>query len=874
MDLQKKQAQEQLEKWFANLVEWQKDLFIYLWAGANVQDSIERTGEIIDAQYLGRKSKYKPQTAFPETIDFGNIENSTARILSVSNIEGVGALSPQNEIDFDRGLTVIYGENGCGKSSYVKILKALENPMNSQSILGNVFKETNVPPKASIEFLIDDDIKTIAWNKSSTQSYPIQIYDSEVAQQFVEKKQEVIYEPKVLATITAMAAIYERLGDKYNEQLNGEIKSMTPKAKDVTDHKLVKSFEKISSVTGVADFVIAHSWSNELAIEQETIIESLQESDGKKSIERKRNQIKSVTRYKEDICTMMVYVSDLECSDYLSKRQNQIAMKAKADEIIEQSKNLSSILAFGSDEWKRMWESCLGYIRLHHKEANIPLSEDGLCALCQQKVDDSTYARMESFEKIKISDAIECSEHANKLFAKKVKFLQEKIENTINFSEVESTLQLAEISEPVQKSILGFYNSILSRCQWLLSCENDDISKLPILENRRNIESFFDKTIEKLKAEIKVMDATISNRENQIERVNELVAIQWIADNFDKKKQQIILGSVISKCRTNTLTTLKKTLSKLLITEAYISKFKNEMQMLDEHGKIKVELTSAKPEKGKAYHQIVLSGIEANGKHKNGEILSEGEFRVVSLAAFLADLSSWSSVMPFVFDDPITSLDHKFEDRVAKRLVRLSTERQVIVFTHRLTFAKLLENNIDEFNADLIANHSLIRAKIEQIELRNNPLGKAQKPSYQNVGFKKALKKLISEDIAKIKKAQKLEDYSTADCLLQGVASSFRNLIEQSIEHELLHGVVTRYKHEVSSMKLPYLMALEREDIELFHEMMSKYSSFDHSHSLETSPQMPDIDAVESDVNTMLVWVDDYKRRSENSKKEFEGKLK
>lgn len=874
MDLHKRQAKEQLVKWFESLLDWQKDLFIYLWNGASVQDSVERSKKIIDDKFLKIKFKYTPQTVFPETIDFGNSENSIVQLSKISEIEGVGALSNQNELSFGTGLTVVYGENGCGKSSYVRILKALENPVNSKCIFGNVFTETNISPKANVEFLLDDEIKSIIWNKSSNISYPIQIYDSEVAQQFVEKKQEMIYEPKVLAIITAMATVYEKLNEIYIGKLNGVKELVEYNFKDINNHSLVESFNKLSKEKAIDDFVKAHPWNNDLKEEQEAIAESLKETDFKKSISSKRNQVTTLKMFYKDICNKMDFVSDLECSDYLSKRQNQIDRKSKADIVIEQSKNLSSILSFGSNEWNNMWESCLEYIKLHNENAELPLSRDGLCALCQQKVDGSTYLRLESFEKIKMSDAIEMAEQAFVSFENKVNGLQENIENTIDFKEIQFKLRLAEIDEFIQESILSYYKSISSRCQWLLTSESDDISKLPNLEDRINIEHIFAYKIGKLEAKIKALEDTNYNRDKQVERMQELAAIRCIMDNIDNKKQQIILEMVVSKCKTNTLTTLKKTLSKLLITDTYIAKFQEEMRMLDQSGKIKVELVAAKPEKGRAYHQIVLRGIGSESKHKNGEILSEGEFRVVSLATFLADLSAWSKVMPFVFDDPITSLDHKFENRVAKRLVKLSTERQVVVFTHRLLFAKLLENNINECNAEYMAQNSEKRAKIEQIQLRNDPLGKAQKPSYQNVGMKNALNKMLSEDIPKVKKEQKSGDYSVADYLIQGVASSFRNIVELGVEHELLCGIVMRYKSEISSLKIPCLGALKREDVELFHRMMSRYSNFDHSHSTETVPQLPDINEIESDVKEMLEWAKTYKKRGEKFKDEFEGKLK
>ena len=45
-----------------------------------------------------------------------------------------------------------------------------------------------------------------------------------------------------------------------------------------------------------------------------------------------------------------------------------------------------------------------------------------------------------------------------------------------------------------------------------------------------------------------------------------------------------------------------------------------------------------------------------------------------------------TTVAPVVFDDPVNSLDHLIIQDVAKRLVDLSKERQVIVFTHNVIF--------------------------------------------------------------------------------------------------------------------------------------------------------------------------------------------
>src|SRR6202008_1409324 len=72
------------------------------------------------------------------------------------------------------------------------------------------------------------------------------------------------------------------------------------------------------------------------------------------------------------------------------------------------------------------------------------------------------------------------------------------------------------------------------------------------------------------------------------------------------------------------------------------------------------------------------------------DVLSEGEGRALSLAAFLTELSTAPSCSAIIFDDPVSSLDHIWRERIAHRLVEESKIRQVIVFTHDLVFLRSL----------------------------------------------------------------------------------------------------------------------------------------------------------------------------------------
>lgn len=863
-----------LKGWFEKATRWQKDLFVQIWNGSMMEEEIcNRAIKLIEQEHMNFNHRIVAVTTFPEDITFGTPAANRVILTQISDIKGIGALAPRKALSFGDGLTVVYGQNGCGKSSYVRILKALANPLYGDAVLGNVYCKGQEEPEATATFMINGTQKNVAWNKSSKKKYPIQIYDTIEADRFVNKENEVVYEPRVLATITNMAAMYDRLSDYFSQIAEDMEKEMPKLSQKLAFSTTATEFIEISSQAELTKFIKAHPWTDAEKGELDIIEASLRESDPELAARTKEAQRDIIRTHGYEILKMLGYVSDDVRADYLEKRERQIITKKTADLLVASSTGRSLIPEFGGDIWKTMWMRATEYIRVAEGRAGMPVTESGRCALCQQKLDADAMERMRSFQAFSQSSAITESEVARLDFAAAVKALQDHVENKLDLVERKTALQSSSIAPENQKYIISLYELILARCSWLLSYNEDTDTEIPYIQSKEEITAAFSAMVEKISSEIKVLKSVADSREKLIRRMQELMVTRWAYGNLEIKQRLILVKSVLTKCKTNTLTTLKKDLSKLLITDAYISRFQEEMNRLDRRKQIKVELVANAPRRGRSYHQIVLKDACAMGKHKNNEILSEGEFRVVSLAAFLSDLSSWNQNLPFVFDDPITSLDHLYEGNVAKRLIELSVERQVIVFTHRLAFAQLLENSASEFNATSALDGDVIRVQIKHIELRNSPLGHPSEPNYiNNMKLEKAANKLLEQDVACIKKALKDGNFSDADVKTHALCTAFRNMIEYGVEQNLLSGVVSRFSRNVSTMKIPCLNAITKEDIALFDKMMTKYSYYDHSHSIETPLPPPDIADVEKDLIQMRDWAKNFSKRCEAEQDKAKGK--
>jgi len=86
-------------------------------------------------------------------------------------------------------------------------------------------------------------------------------------------------------------------------------------------------------------------------------------------------------------------------------------------------------------------------------------------------------------------------------------------------------------------------------------------------------------------------------------------------------------------------------------------------------------------------------------------ILSEGEQRAIAIASFLAEIKLKKGHGGIIFDDPVSSLDHRRRWEVAERLAIESLTRQVIVFTHDIYFLCILEQKAEQHGAALTKNY-------------------------------------------------------------------------------------------------------------------------------------------------------------------------
>ena len=293
-----------------------------------------------------------------------------------------------------------------------------------------------------------------------------------------------------------------------------------------------------------------------------------------------------------------------------------------------------------------------------------------------------------------------------------------------------------------------------------------------------------------------------------------------------------------------------------VITQAYVDRFNQELRLLGA-SRIKVELIKTQTKKGQALHGLRLKGVQPTTENTPEAVLSEGERRVVSLAAFLADVAEKPHAAPFIFDDPISSLDQEFEWYVATRLAKLAQSRQVLVFTHRLSLYGAMEDAARKVGEDWKRKNLQQRC----IESFSGAAGHPADDAVWNDNTKKGNNKLLT----RLNEAKKACTTGGADAYrvrAQGICTDFRILLERTVEDDLLNRVVRRHRRSLTTdNRLKPLANITPKDCRFIDNLMTKYSSYEHSQSQEVPISLPEEPELREDLESLKAWRENFKKR-------------
>jgi len=785
---------------------------------------------------------------------------SGVRLAAIANPSRVNSLEANQRLEFARdGLTVIYGDNGSGKSGYARILKrTCGSRCTGKPILPNVYgTDPTVAAEAELEYEADGTSESVNWadGKDAEPILPeVGYFDLECAAIQISGDNTVLLTPPGLDLLQrladACAAVKERLAS-YAAALSTEAPAIA-----------VPDEFSNTRVRDVIDGLSAES--DPKAIRRNTLLAPEDEKRLQSLVEDAKNDPAQLLK-NCGVATRALEATE-KAVEELAGALGDEALRAQTDAAqklmtAEGAARLASQQAFSSEPlpgvgtplWKALWQAAREYAESEGHPGEAFPAPERPCPLCQQPLDDAAKARFGRFDQYMKAAAQAAVTAARDQLASSEKPFLEACKRVLAGS---GHVDVIESDDKELASELRRLGDNISNMETFPDPKN--APKLRILA-----QGILDKIAARKGnlTEMAAAAAAANNPEAAASRdaeISELKARQWLSSHLgevDKRvatlKVKAAIDTAARDCGTIKISNLVSTLAEEHVTKRLEDAFADELAQLQVR-RVPVVLANSGTRRGKSMHKVQL--CEAVCDVSPTEVLSEGEQKCIALAGFLAEVGLRDDDSAVVFDDPVTSLDHRWRVEVARRLAKEATRRQVIVFTHDIVFLMILLE--EAALRDLAPTCKRLRRSHDAVGICEDGLPWAGMTVSKKLGV---LKNRVQTDSATYRRDGE-EAYAASARVTYAM---LREAWERGVEELLLNGAVERFRRSVETKRLQKVSDVTERDIEAVEQGMSKCSRFmvGHDESAALNEPVPTPEELASDIAELETWLNAIRKR-------------
>lgn len=851
---------EDILEWSQDRPAWQRDALRRLVLNGDLSDDDVRTLTDIckSSQGLAEQQNIAPLTKehVPEKIAGG----SPVSLVSIFHHRGVNALAEDQTLKFAPNLTVVYGDNAAGKTGYIRILKSACRARGQEQILGNVVSgATPLSPVVSIKYKVGTEPDPREWAGSGEDEFisRVSVFDTQCAAVYLTEKTDVAFRPFGLDLFDKLVKACKAVRAK----LESEQRALTSNALAVVQAQfpqgtaVAKLLANISSLTKPESVQTLARLSPEegtrLVLLEKSLLD-LQVNDPEKLVRQltiRAGRVNALARHLKEVEAALSAQTVAAVFD----ARTEVRRKSEEARRLREATFPAGILAgTGSDPWMALWE---GARRFSHEQVYpdqaFPVVENGAhCVLCQQDLDHATGHRLQQFEAFVASTTERELRQVRETFARlwksftDFKTTTEAIDETLKEIRIEHEAMADAINTALAT------NENRRKAVVLALTEDRDIAAdCPDLTS---VSRDVDALAEQNEARVMTLrtSATDETRKRMTVDVQELCARKLLAQHeplvlneIERKKKIAAYGLCINDTTTNAITQKSTAVTKTAVSQKLKQSFKDELKNLA-FRHVEVELKEAGGADGILYHKLILTrapGVELP------RVVSEGEQRCLSIAAFFAELSTADDPSGIVFDDPVSSLDYRWRDGVAGRLVQEAKTRQVIVFTHDVVFLLLLKQFAEEQNVAQLDQHVHQLSKGAGVCAEELPW--VAMPVKKKIGY-------LKNEWQTVDRLVRDGHQAASEKGVKYLYGLLREAWERAIEEVLLGGIIERFRPSVKTQHIGTIADITEGDCLTVDAAMTKCSKWlpGHDQAAARAP-VPEPTELKADIDALEKWV-------------------
>ena len=782
---------------------------------------------------------------------------ATVLLRAIRDVTNVNALLDAQELTLaPAGLTVIYGDNGSGKSGYARLIKAVVGARHRAPVHANVFGTSGgQPQKAVVLFSSSGVDRCSEWPDAvSPELRAISFYDEACGDAYIGGDSELTYRPSALVMldglITVCDAVSAQLGERLraNQLARGSLPAINP---DTAAGRFLVALSGATTVDEVGDAsALAVNADEEriLLIQEEARLRSTDPTKERTRLETLASKVEAISVH---IAALAVDLSDENVTKATTARSNAIQLRAAATVASSDTFETEPVPGVGTSTWRALWDAARSYseAEAYHERRFPATAGESRCVLCQQELSASAADRLDRFQAFMSDTTAQQAAAAEEHLAVTIRRCHQLRPITPQIAAHLVELEAADSS--MAHSVTRWLEAAADRRTSLLARLEEardavvpplGASPYPALHSR----------VSELRRAASAIDAPQFQAalDRAIAQKNELEARMTLAKHSadvdaEIKRLEERSRLELAKRLTDTTGITRKSTE---LTEAHVTSLVRD-RFIRESDRLKlerIELKKTGGHKGKLRHQPSLLGARAPQPVE--EVLSEGEQTALGLAGYFTEAYFDTSRSALVLDDPVTSLDHIRRAHVAGRLAQLATDRQVVVFTHDVAFVGDLRQAADEEQVPFTERGIQRRGGKTPGFLTDQHPWKAK-----DVG--RRLNEL-EQALAEITRERASWDQDTYEMKCADWAGKLSETWERLINLEIVYTVVDPGTSHVHPNMFRVLARITEADDREFQQSYARISGWARRHdkSPSTNYVAPDPEELESEIAVVKAW--------------------